>query len=90
MKIFNEGLTSCEDLRKVSDLGREALLGTVQSSGDLETDNSLFAATIKEVEKGFIEGPVDVKSLPAGSTLMKRFPVKQKNKSDPSMTTKRH
>ena len=45
----------CEDLRKVSDLGREALLGTVQSSGDLETDNSLFEATVKEVEKGSVE-----------------------------------
>lgn len=47
------------------------------------TDTSLFAATTKEVEKGFIEGPVDSKSLPAGSTLKKRFPVKQKNKVRP-------
>ena len=74
----------CEDLRKVSDLGREALLGTVQSSGDLETDNSLFEATVKEVEKGFIEGPVEKGSLPAPSTLTKRFPVKEKNKVRPS------
>ena len=43
---------------KVSDLGREALLGTVQSAGDSEIDRGLFEATVKEVEKGFIEGPV--------------------------------
>jgi len=58
-------------------------VGTVQSSGDLETDNSLFEATVKEVEKGFMEGPVEKGSLPAGSTLTKRFPVKQKNKVRP-------
>ena len=44
---------------------------------------SLFEATVKEVEKGFIEGPVERESLPAGSTLTKRFPVKQKNKVRP-------
>ena len=74
---------TCKDLRKVSDLGREALLGTVQSSGDSEIDRGLFEATVKEVEKGFIEGPVGRESLPAGSTLTKRFPVKQKNKVRP-------
>jgi len=35
---FRPASMTCEDLRKVSDLGREALLGTVQSSGELETD----------------------------------------------------
>eukprot|EP00434_Breviolum_minutum_P045234 symbB.v1.2.040503.t1/scaffold7284.1/size12117/2 len=74
---------TCKDLRKVSDLGREALLGTVQSAGDSEIDRGLFEATVKEVEKGFIEGPVERESLPAGSTLTKRFPVKQKNKVRP-------
>ena len=38
---------------------------------------------MKEVEKGFLEGPVCRSSLPPGSTLTKRFPVKQKNKVRP-------
>ena len=38
---------------------------------------------MKEVEKGFIQGPIDKDELPAGSTLTKRFPVKQKNKLRP-------
>ena len=80
---FRPASMTCKDLRKVSDLGREALLGTVQSSGDSEIDRGLFEATVKEVEKGFIEGPVGRESLPAGSTLTKRFPVKQKNKVRP-------
>ena len=51
----------------------------MQSSGDKETDLSLFAATMKEVEKGFISK----EELLAGSTLTKRFPVKQKNQVRP-------
>ena len=50
-----------------------ALLESVQSSGDRETDAvSLFAATMKEVEKGLIQGPIDKDEIPVGSTLTKR------------------
>ncbi len=73
---------TCEDLRKVSNLSRGVLLESVQSSGD-KADLSLFAATVKEVEKGLIKGPIDKDELPVGSTLTKRFPVKQKNKVRP-------
>ena len=76
---FRPASMTCKDLRKVS----EALLGTVQSAGDSEIDRGLYEATVKEGEKGFIEGPVEKESLPAGSTLTKRFPVKQKNKVRP-------
>ena len=37
----------------------------------------------KEVEKGFIQGPISKEEFPAGSTLTKRLPVKQKNKVRP-------
>ncbi len=74
---------TCEDLRKVSNLSRDVLLESLQSSGDRETDLSLFAATMKEVEKGFIKGPITTEELPAGFTLTKCFPVKQKNKVRP-------
>ena len=74
-RVFNQKFRpasmTCEDLRE-----------SVQSSGDKETDHSLFA-TLKEVEKGFIQGPIGKECLPAGSTLTKRFPVKQKNKVRP-------
>ena len=43
----------------------------------------LYEATLKEVEKGLLEGPIHPSSLPLGSTLTKRFPVKQKNKVRP-------
>ena len=56
---------------------------SVQSSGDRETDDGIFAATMKEVEKGFLQGPIGKEDLPNVSTLAKRFPVKQKNKVRP-------
>ena len=80
---FRPASMSCEDLRNVSNLSRSVLLESVQSSGDKEIDLSLFSATLKEVEKGFMQGPIDKEDLPAGSTPTKRFPVKQKNKVRP-------
>ena len=80
---FRPASMTCEDRRKVSNLSREVLLESVQSSGDKEIDLSLLATTLKEVEKGFIQGPINKEELPAGSTLTKRFPVKQKNKVRP-------
>ena len=71
---FRPASMTCEDLRKVSDLSRGVLLGSVQSSGDRETDFSLFAATMKVAETGFIKGPIDKDELPVGPTLTKRFP----------------
>ena len=79
---FRPASMTCEDLRKVSNLSRSVLLGSVQSSGDRETDVSLFAATMKEVEK-VSSKDIDKDELPVGSTLTKRFPVKQKDKVRP-------
>ena len=80
---FRPASLTCDDPRKVSELSRGVLLESVQGSGDRGTDVSVFAATMKEVEKGFIQGPLDKDELPPGSTLTKRFPVKQKNKVRP-------
>ena len=41
---FRPASMTCEDFRKVSNLSRDVLLEPVQSSGDSETDLSLFAA----------------------------------------------
>lgn len=72
---------SCQELRRAADLGRSGIL--VKSSGDRELDNALFAATLTEVSKGFLEGEVKPDDLPEGSTLTRRFGVKQKSKVRP-------
>ena len=74
---------SCNDLRRIADLSREGMIQTVKSSGDPELDEQLYSATLKEVNKGFLVGPIDPKTLPSGSTLTSRFGVKQKSKTRP-------
>ena len=69
---------SCHDLRRASDLGREVLLESVQSFGDKDLDSSLFEATLKEVEKGFIQGPISKEELPSRIHLDKTFPSETK------------
>ena len=74
---------SCGDLRRIADLSRESMLQMVKSSRDAEVDSQLYAATMKEVSKGFLVGPINPEDLPAGSTLTRRFGVFQKNKTRP-------
>ena len=80
---FRPASMTCDDLRKISEISKSVIIESLQSSGDPELDQDLFEATMKEVTKGFLEGPVCRSSLPPGSTLTKRFPVKQKNKVRP-------
>ena len=80
---FRPASMTCDDLRKVSELSKSVIIESLQSSGDHDLDVGLYEATLKEVEKGFLEGPIHPSSLPLGSTLTKRFPVKQKNKVRP-------
>ena len=74
---------SCTELRRVAEICRDSLLQSVASSGDRELDSQLYAATLKEVTKGYLQGPVNPDSIPKGATLTKRFGVKQKNKVRP-------
>eukprot|EP00435_Cladocopium_sp_Y103_P073792 s107_g45.t1 len=73
----------CDELRKIAGVCRQAMLQTVSSSGDDELDRGLMAATLKEKSKGFLDGPIGPDTLPDGSTLTRRFAVKQKNKVRP-------
>ena len=80
---FRPASMTCDDLRKVSEISKSVIIESLQSSGDPGLDQDFFEATTKEVTKGFLEGPVCRSSLPPGSTLTKRFPVRQKNKVRP-------
>ena len=64
---------SCNELRKVADLSRDGMLEVTRSSGDWTLHEQLYAATTREVEKGFIEGPLDPKRMPPGASLTRRF-----------------
>ena len=74
---------SCENVRKVAELSRESLLKSIGKSSSTELDEALMEATLKEVQKGFLVGPISPQDMPEGSLLTKRFPVQQKNKVRP-------
>jgi ribonuclease HI len=74
---------SCEELRRVADMCRQGMLETTATSGDSTLDEQLYAATLKELNKGFLEGPIDPAALPEGATLTRRFGVRQKSKTRP-------
>ena len=58
-------------------------LSAVKSSGDKMHDEALWAATLQEVEAGYLEGPYEVSQLPSGSIISPRFGLAQKNKLRP-------
>eukprot|EP00438_Fugacium_kawagutii_P028097 Skav236590 [mRNA] locus=scaffold415:10761:12503:+ [translate_table: standard] len=74
---------SCDNLRTYAKVSRDSSLKTVSSSGEEELERGLWEATLKEVCKGFLEGPVEPESMPPDSLLTKRFPARQKNKIRP-------
>ena len=82
-KNIKPAVISCAELRKVADLSRTCMLQTVRSSGDPQLDRELHEATLKEVERGFLVGPIEPGALPAGATLTRRFGVKQRTKTRP-------
>ena len=80
---FRPASLPCEALRGVADRSRSILLSSAKGSGDEELDRALYEVTLKEVQKGFLVGPVNPASLPSGSTITRRFGVQQKGKLRP-------
>ena len=71
-----------ETLRKSAGLVRGQVLAAVKSSGDAVVDQGVLNATKKELEKGFIEGPVPLSAVPADGTVTHRFGVVQGENED--------
>eukprot|EP00435_Cladocopium_sp_Y103_P049235 s2261_g14.t1 len=82
-KKFRPATIASSELRKIAASCRKAMMSSVSGSGDADLDRGLIDATKKEVAKGFLVGPIDESSIPAGATLTRRFPVKQRNKVRP-------
>ena len=72
-----------EALRGVADRARRALLESVRGSGDPELDVGVYEATMKELSKGFLKGPIPASDVPPGGTLTRRFGVHQRDKVRP-------
>ena len=82
-KRFRPAHLPTDALRGVAKLARTALLASVRGSGDKDLDVAVYEETRKELDKGFLSGPIDPNVLPEGATLTRRFGVKQKEKVRP-------
>ena len=80
---FRPAALPTEALRGIADRSRKALLANIRSTGDPKVDEGVLRATMKEMEMGFLQGPIDVKTIPSGATLTRRFGVLQKDKVRP-------
>ncbi|CAE7553006.1 ubiad1, partial [Symbiodinium necroappetens] len=71
------------ELRRTATVTREATLLATKSSGDPELDLALWEATQKEVDRGWLRGPVNPRSLDPEAVISRRFGIWQGDKCRP-------
>ena len=79
-KVFRPALISKTLLEERSEDINAAVLSKTRSSGDSECDEFVYTETLKEVERGWLEGPISAGSLEKGSSISRRFGLWQKTK----------
>ena len=77
-KKFVPAVCSLDTLAEKSSLMRKSNLHSSLSSGDAEIDSIVWEKTLEEVEKQWLEGPLDPATVPNVTPLTKRFGLKQK------------
>ena len=72
-----------DDLRGQAPRLRQGILASTKSSGDAELDAATYEATISEVDRGWLEGPLPESSLGPRSLATRRFGIRQGQKIRP-------
>ena len=70
-----------DDLRTNAAQARRAIINATKSLGDAHIDLETFNATMDEVERGWLDGPLDHSALGATSLVTRRFGVTQGSKT---------
>ena len=70
-----------EQVRDSAEINRRALIATAQRPMEEDIQRGVYEATLKEVEQGWLEGPIDVRNLNPRAVLTRRFGVKQTSTS---------
>lgn len=73
-------MSTVAQLEESSNKRNEAILCMTKSSGDPLVDKTVMDETLLEVEKGWADGPYDLKSIPPGAVISHRFPLPQQSK----------
>ena len=75
---FTPALATETELRSGACRVRSLILAENTGSGDDEIDNAVWSKTMEEVEKGWLEGPLEDHQVPAISPISRRFGLRQK------------
>ena len=79
-KAFKPALISTGLLKeKSADIGN-AIIASTASSGDRECDEFVYTETMKEVERGWLRGPLKRSDLESDCSISRRFGLWQKTK----------
>ena len=72
-----------DDLHEQAPRLRQGILASTKSLGDAELDAATYEATISEVDRGWLEGPLPESSLGPRSLVTRRFGIRQGQKIRP-------
>lgn len=78
---FRPCLATVKQLEGDAERRNQLVMQMTCSSGSEETDLQLLAETQLEVERGWAEGPFELKDLERGSTVSRCFPLVQSSKT---------
>ncbi|CAE7715963.1 car [Symbiodinium sp. CCMP2592] len=76
-KRFRPAEQSESQLRSSAKRLRDGLLATIKASEDPVIDQGVLKATMKELERGFVDGPLSPDQIPEDASLTHRFGVIQ-------------
>ena len=71
------GSLTPEEVRANATINNKAIFESTKKCRDLEVARAVYAATLDERDRGWLEGPIDFGSLPPGAVLTRRFGVEQ-------------
>ena len=74
---------STSDLKSNANRANKALRYMTWSSRDDSLDEKLWERTQTEVQRGWLEGPLNWEDLPEGAAVSRRFPISQSDKVRP-------
>ncbi|CAE7241857.1 unnamed protein product [Symbiodinium sp. CCMP2592] len=81
-KRFRPAEQSESQLRSSAKRLRDGLLATIKASEDPVIDQGVLKATLKELERGFVDGPLSPDQIPEDASLTHRFGVIQGSNED--------
>ena len=77
---FKPAMSTIQQLEQRAPGMNRYIVNSVSSSGNAELDRAVWSETQSELDKGWIDGPWQIDSLPEGAVISRRFGLQQSSK----------